>query len=87
MLMHGQTDGHTCTCIDGKLKDSLFTTCIIMYRDDVRNRHVRACRDIHARVIIFKFPMKMNVLVPSSSTYFIFIGYLKTGAWRGFERT
>ena len=82
-----QTDGHTCTCIDGKLKDNLFITCIIMYRDNVRNRHVRACRGIHARLIILKFPIKMNDLVPSSPTYFIFIGYLKRGAWRGFGRT
>ena len=90
MFMHRQTNGHTCTCIDGKLKDSLLKTCIIMYSDNVRNRHVRACRGIHARVIILKYPMKMNDLVPSSPTYFIFIGYLKTGgggAWRGFERT
>ena len=79
MFMHRQTDGHTCTCIDGKLKDKLFKTCIIMYRDNVRNIHVHACRGIHARVIIFKFPMKMNNLVPSRPTYFIFIGYLKTG--------
>ena len=50
-----------------------------MYRDNVRNRHVRACRGIHARVIILKYPMKINDLVPSSPTYFIFIGYLKTG--------
>ena len=78
-----QTDGHTCTCIDGKLKDNLFKTCIIMYRDNVRNRHVRACRGIHARLIILKFPMKMNDLVPSSPTYFIFIGYLKTGGMEG----
>ena len=70
-----------------QLKDNLFKTCIIMYRDNVRNRHVRACRGIHARLIILKFPMKMNDLVPSSPTYFIFIGYLKWGAWRGFERT
>ena len=82
-----QTDGHTYTCKDGKLKDSLFKTCIVMYRDNVRNRHVRACRGIHARLIILKFSMKMNDLVPSSPTYFIFIGYLKTGACRGFERT
>ena len=83
MFMHRQTDGHACTCIDGKLQDSLFKTCIIMYRDNVRNRHLRACRGIHARVIILKFPMKMNELVPSSPTCFIFIGYLKRGAWRG----
>ena len=79
--------GHTCTCIDGKLEDRLFITCIIMYRGNVRNIHVRACRGIHARVIIFKFPMKMKDLVPSKSTYFIFIGYLKTGGMEGFERT
>ena len=29
-----------------QLKDNLFKTCIIMYRDNVRNRHVRACRGI-----------------------------------------
>ena len=40
---------------------------------------MRACRGIHARVIILKFPMKMNDLVASRPTYFIFIGYLKTG--------
>ena len=45
--------------------------------------HVRACRDIHARLIILKFPMKMNDLVPSSPAYFIFIGYLKTGGMEG----
>ena len=66
-----------------QLKDNLFKTCIIMYRDNVRNRHVRACRGIHARLIILKFPMKMNDLVPSSPTYFIFIGYLKTGGMAG----
>ena len=54
-----------------------------MYRDNVRNRHVRACRGIHARLIILKFPMKMNDLVPSSPTYFIFIGYLKKGGMAG----
>ena len=42
MNVHAQTDGHTCTCIDGKLKDRLFKTCIIMYRDNVRNIHVLA---------------------------------------------
>ena len=83
MFMHRQTNGHTCTCKDGKLKDSLLKTCIIMYRDNVRNRHVRACRGINARVIILKYPMKMNDLVPSSPTYFIFIGYLKTGGGGG----
>ena len=83
MFMHRQMNGHTCTCKDGKLKDSLLKTCIIMYRDNVRNRHVRACRGIHARVIILKYPMKMNDLVPSSPTYFIFIGYLKTGGGGG----
>ena len=87
MFLHRQTDGHTCTCIDDKLVDRLFITCIIMYRDNVRNIHVRACRGIHACVIILKFPMKMKDLVPSKPTYFIFIGYLKTGAWRGFEHT
>ena len=51
MFMHRQTDGHTCTCIDSKLKDSLFKTCIIMYRDKVRNKHARAWSGIHERVI------------------------------------
>ena len=64
MFMHRQTDGHTCTCIDGELKDRLIKTCIIMFRYNVRNIHVRAGRDIHARVIILNFPMKMNDLVP-----------------------
>ena len=64
-------------------KRQFILTCIIMYRDNVRNRHVRACRGIHARLIILKFPMKMNDLVPSSPTYFIFKGYLKTGAMEG----
>ena len=67
-------------------KDRLFITCIIMYRDNVRNIHVRACLGIHARVIILNFPMKMNDLVPSKPTYFIFIGYLKGhgggGPWK-----
>ena len=79
MIMHRQTDGHACKCTDGKLKDRLFKACIIMYRDNVRNIHVRECRGIHERVIILKFPMKMNDLVPSRPTYFIFIGYLKMG--------
>ena len=77
MFMHRQADGHTCTCIDGKLRDRLFKTCIIMYRDNVRNLNVRECRGIHKRVIILKFPMKMNDLVRSRITYFMFIGYLK----------
>ena len=64
-------------------KRQFILTCIIMYRENVRNRHVRACRGIHARLIILKFPMKMNDLVPSSPTYFIFIGYLKTGGMEG----
>ena len=54
-----------------------------MYIDNVRNIHVRACRGIHARVIILKLPMKMKNLVPSKPTYFIFIGYLKTGGGGG----
>ena len=54
-----------------------------MYRDNVRNIHVRACRGIHARVFILKFPMKMNDLVPSRPTYFIFIEYLKIGGMEG----
>ena len=84
---HG-TNTHTHTHVPtGKLKDMLFKTCIIIYRDNVRNIHVRACRGKHTRVIILKFPMKMNDLVPSRPTYFIFIGYLKTGAWRRFEQT
>ena len=72
MFLHMQTDGHTCTCIDGKPEDRLFITCIII--------HVRACRGI-----ILKFPMKMKDLVPSKPTYFIFIGYLKTRGMEGFR--
>ena len=41
------------------IKTDLIETCISMYRD-VINIHARACRGIHARVIIFKFPMKMK---------------------------
>ena len=81
MFLHRQTDGHT--CLHGKREDRLFITCTIMYRDNARNIHVRACRGIHALVIILKFPMKMNDLVPSKPTYFIFIGYLKTGGMEG----
>ena len=54
-----------------------------MYRDNVKNIHVRACRGIHASLIILKFPKKMNDLVPSKPTYFIFIEYLKTGGMEG----
>ena len=40
MFMHRQTDRHTCTCIDGKLKYiQINRNCIIMYRDNVRNIH------------------------------------------------
>ena len=52
-----------------------------MYIDNVRNIHVRACRGIHAHVIIL--PMKINDLVPLRPTYFIFIGYLKAGGGHG----
>ena len=38
---------------------------------------------MHERVIILTFPMKMNDLVPSRPTYFIFIGYLKRGRGHG----
>ena len=90
-----QTNIHTCACTDRHmnvhtqadgwtymLKDRFFKICMIMYRDNVRNIHVRACRVIHERVVILKFPMKMNDLVPLRPTYFILIGYLKTG-WGG----
>ena len=84
MFLHRQTDGHTCTFIDGKPEDRLFITCIIMYRDNVRNIHVRACRGIYMHVSLsLKVPMKMKDLVPSKPTYFIFIGYLKTGSMEG----
>ena len=45
MFLHRQTDGHTCTCIDGKLEDRLFITCIIMYRGG--QKHTCACMSRH----------------------------------------
>ena len=83
MFLHRQTDGHTCTCIDGKLEDRLSVTCIIMYRDNVRNIHVRACRGIHACVIILKFPMKMKDLVPIETNLFHFHRISKNGGRGG----
>ena len=52
MFMHRQTDRHTCTCIDGKLKYiQINRNSIIMYRDNVRNigwmsRHTCTCHHI-----------------------------------------
>ena len=52
MFMHRQTDRHTCTCIDGKLKYiQINRNGIIMYRDNVRNigwmsRHTCTCHYI-----------------------------------------
>ena len=33
-----------------------------MYRDNVRNIHARACRGIHAGVIIFEFPTDTKLI-------------------------
>ena len=90
MFMHSQTDGHTCTCIDGKLKDRLFKTCIIMYRDNVRNIQLRACRGIHERVIILKISLENEWFGPIETNLFHFHRISKKtggGGMEGFEKT
>ena len=59
MFVHRQTDRHTCTCIDGKLKYiQIIRNCIIMYRDNVRNMHARAYRGKHASKYEHGWPFK-----------------------------
>ena len=54
-----------------------------MYRDNFRNIHARACRGIHARFIIFKFPMKMEQFGPTETKVFHFHRISKTGGMEG----
>ena len=86
MFMQSQTDRHTCPWIDGKLKYiQINRNCIIMYIDNVRNIHARACQGIHARVIFFKFPMKMKG--PIETKLFYFHRLSKNGGHGGGSRT